>query len=91
MIKTRLEYIKRIHNLILKIFEFEDDDIPNYRGVDKCNKAIDTWLCKITDDRKLQLKIYTIIDNNVWGTDPTYKTIANELKEIGVEMEYEKK
>lgn len=49
--KIHIYYINRIKFLDLKIFEYEDDDCPNIRAVNICERNIEKWLDKagITD------------------------------------------
>lgn len=42
--KIHIYYINKIKNLDMKIFEYEDDDCPNRRGVAKCEKEIERCL-----------------------------------------------
>ena len=49
--QIHIYYINKIKNLDRKIFEYEDDDYPNYKAVQICERHIEKWLDKagITD------------------------------------------
>ena len=65
--QIHIYYINKIKNLDLKIFEYEDDDYPNYRAVSICERNIEKWLDKAgITDKKLRQEIREVC---VWSRD----------------------
>ena len=65
--QIHIYYINKIKNLDLKIFEYEDDDYPNYRAVNICERNIEKWLDKAgINDKELRQEIKEIC---VWSRD----------------------
>ena len=65
--KIHIYYINKIKNLDLKIFEYEDDDYPNYRAVNICERNIEKWLDKAgITDKKLRQEIR---ESCIWNRD----------------------
>lgn len=86
-----LKLIKKIQNLSMKIFEYEDDDYPNYRGVRACERAIHHYLSKITDDKEKQIEIYDLIEKHNFNMkDITFKPICDDLRKKRYVIIYEK-
>ncbi len=78
--KIHIYYINKIKNLDLKIFEYEDDDCPNYRAVNLCERNIEKWLDKagITDqDSRREVRGCCNWANN---------KCCEELKKLGWEV-----
>ena len=65
--QIHIYYINKIKDLDRKIFEYEDDDYPNYRAVQTCERHIEKWLdkAKITD-KELRREIRSCC---VWHRD----------------------
>ena len=77
-------YINKIKNLDGKIFEYEDDDYPNWRAVQICERNIEKWLDKAgVIDKDLRREIREVC---VWHRD----LCATLLESKGWEILYGK-
>ena len=86
MREIKLIWIAKIQRATIKIFEAEDCDIEyvDRRVVKSNERAINTYLNKITEDKDLQQKIMKIIhENNFNSEDQTFRPICNELRKLG--------
>ena len=60
--KIHIYYINCIKRLDYKIFEYEDDDYPNYRGVKNCENKIKKCLDKAgIKDKELKEEVLSIL------------------------------
>ena len=83
-------YIVKLQAATMRLFEAEDDWHPDYRAVRANERAIQTWLDKITDDEDEQREILRIIERGNWNMeDTTFKPIFDELRALGYEIEEE--
>lgn len=65
--QIHIYYINKIKNLDGKIFEYEDDDYPNWRAVQICERNIEKWLDKAgVIDKDLRREIREVC---VWHRD----------------------
>ena len=86
-----LKFIKKIQNLSMRIFEYEDDDYPNRKGINACNRAIDHYLSQITTDEEKQKEIYHFIEKHNFNMqDISFKPICDDLRKKGYEIIYGK-
>lgn len=91
MKKICARYIVKIQAATMRLFEAEDDWYPDYRAVRANERAIQTWLDKITDDEDEQREILRVIESNNFNReDKTFKPIFDELRALGYEIEEEK-
>ena len=78
--KIHIYYINHIKRLDYKIFEYEDDDYPNWRGVQICERHIQKWLDKAgITDKKLKEEILSILS---WCDDKC----CEKLEDLGWEV-----
>ena len=68
--------INKIKNLLYKIFEYQDEDMPNYRAVKFCERHIEGWLAKAGVERKLYKEVLSCID---WADD----NCVEKLEKLG--------
>ncbi|MFI3329151.1 MAG: hypothetical protein R3Y05_01540 [bacterium] len=82
--KMTIGMINKIHNLSIKIFEAEEDDVVDRRKVTNRERAIMRILDKVCYSGDIKIQIYGIISSNIFqeNNDSTIK----ELKKIGVEI-----
>ena len=86
--RINVYYIVKLQAATIRLFEAEDDWHPDYRAVRINERAIQTWLDKITDDEDEQREILRVIESNNWNReDKTFKPIFDELKALGYELE----
>lgn len=84
-------YIVKIQAATMRLFEAEDDWHPDYRAVRANERAIQTWLDKITDDEDEQREILRIIEQGNWNReDKIFKPICDGLRKLGYEIVEEK-
>ena len=88
--KIHVYYINKIKELDRKIFEYEDDDCPNFRAVNICERHIEKWLDKagITDkDLRQEIRRFC-----AWHYVCTVKYLENKGWQIlyGKENFYDK-
>lgn len=78
--QIHIYYINKIKNLDMKIFDYEDDEYPNYRAVQICERNIEKWLDKagITDE-KLRREIRGCCS---WSNDACCKLLKSKGWEI---------
>ena len=80
-------HIAKIQAAAMRLFEALDEDYPDGRAVRANERAIQTWLDKITDDEDEQREILRIIERNNWNReDKTFKPIFDELRKLGYEI-----
>lgn len=71
--QIHIYYINRIKDCLLRIFEFEDDDCVDYRGVRANERAIEHWLDKAKIyDTDLRHELYEHID---WTCDACVESL----------------
>ena len=81
-------YIAKLQAATVRKFEAEDSDYPDGRAIRANERAIQTWLDKITDNADQQRQILDIVERGNWNTqDITFKPIFDELKALGYELE----
>lgn len=80
-------YVMKLQAATMRLFEAEDDWHPDYRAVRANERAIQTWLDKITDDEDEQREILRVIERNNWNMeDKTFKPICDGLRKLGYEI-----
>jgi len=89
--KIHIYYINKIKDLDYKIFEYEDDDYPNYRAVRICERHIEKWLDKAgITDKELRKEIREVC---VWSRDLSATLLESKGWKVlyGKELFYEYK
>lgn len=75
--KIHIYYINHIKRLDYKIFEYEDDDYPDYRAVKNCENQIKKWLDKAgITDKDLRQEVLSVLS---WCDDKC----CEKLEELG--------
>lgn len=78
--QIHIYYINRIKNLDRKIFEYEDDDYPNYKAVNICERHIEKWLDKAgITDKELRREVRECCS---WCDDNCVKKLKDKGWEI---------
>lgn len=80
-------YIVKLQAATVRKFEAEDSDYPDWRAIRANERAIQTWLDKITDNADEQRQILDIVERGNWDEDITFKPIFDGLRALGYEME----
>lgn len=80
-------YIVKLQAATVRKFEAEDGDYLDWRAIRANERAIQTWLDKITDDADEQRQILDIVERGNWDEDITFKPIFDGLRALGYEME----
>ena len=80
-------YIVKLQAATVRKFEAEDSDYPDGRAIRANERAIQTWLDKITDNADEQRQILDIVERGNWDEDITFNPIFDGLRALGYEME----
>lgn len=80
-------HIVKLQAATVRKFEAEDSDYPDWRAIRANERAIQTWLDKITDNADEQRQILDIVERGNWDEDITFKPIFDRLRALGYEME----
>lgn len=80
-------YIVKLQAATVRKFEAEDSDYRDWRAIRANERAIQTWLDKITDNADEQRQILDIVERGNWDEDITFKPIFDGLRALGYEME----
>lgn len=80
-------HIVKLQAATVRKFEAEDSDYPDWRAIRANERAIQTWLDKITDNADEQRQILDIVERGNWDEDITFKPIFDGLRALGYEME----
>lgn len=74
--QIHIYYINKIKNLDMKIFEYEDDEYPNWKAVKICERHIEKWLDKAgIFDEKLRREVRGYCS---WSNDACYKILQSK-------------